>query len=63
MENSNYEEITIQDMEAFSKLSGIKIAEDRVQNTIRDINRINQGFFELNITNLGNSDPAFTLKL
>jgi|TARA_B110001454_G_C12602862_1_gene385264 Asp-tRNA(Asn)/Glu-tRNA(Gln) amidotransferase C subunit len=63
MENSNYEEITIQDMEAFSKLSGIKIAEDRIQNTIRDINRINQGFFELNITNLGNSDPAFTLKL
>jgi Asp-tRNA(Asn)/Glu-tRNA(Gln) amidotransferase C subunit len=63
MENSNYEEITIQDMEAFSKLSGIKIAEDRIQNTMRDINRINKSFFELNIANLGNSDPAFTLKL
>ena len=63
MENSNYEAITIQDMEAFSKLTGIKIAEDRILNTIRDINRINQSFFELNITNLGNSDPAFTLKL
>jgi len=63
MQNSNYVELTIEDLASFSKLTGIKIAEDRVKNTLNDVNRINQSFSEVDISVLGNTDPAFTLKL
>ena len=62
-QNSNYVELTIEDLASFSKLTGIKIAEDRVKNTLNDVNRINQSFSEVDISVLGNTDPAFTLKL
>ena len=63
MQNSNYVELTIEDLASFSKLTGIIIAEDRVKNTLNDVNRINQSFSEVDISVLGNTDPAFTLKL
>ena len=63
MQNSNYVELTIEDLASFSKLTGIKIAEDRVKNTLNDVNRINHSFSEVDISVLGNTNPAFTLKL
>ena len=63
MPNSNYVDLTIGEHKIFSKLTGITIAEDRVENTIKDVNRINQSFVEIDISALGNIDPAFTLKL
>ena len=59
----NYVDLTIGELKIFSKLTGITIAEDRVENTIKDVNRINQSFVEIDISALGNIDPAFTLKL
>ena len=63
MPNSNYDELTVADLKVFSKITGIDITEDRIENTIKDVNRINQNFFEVDISSLGNIDPAFTLKL
>ena len=63
MPNSNHVELTVEDLKFFSKLTGITIADDRIENTIKDVNRINQSFAEVDISVLGNTDPAFTLKL
>ena len=62
MPNSNYDELTVADLKVFSKITGIDITEDRIENTIKDVNRINQNFSEVDISSLGNIDPAFTLK-
>ena len=37
MPNSNHVELTVEDLKIFSKLTGITIADDRIENTIKDV--------------------------